>query len=303
MNCLEFQNQLLDLIYGELGSQEKVASLSHRDSCPTCTQEFKTIFEAKNIFSHLQEKEPSGIIVNRIRYLAEEKAFVPFGVRVSRAFENIFGFGRSLVPGMVGSMAIAAFVFLFTQANPQNPALVSQNDEAGKTATYDKTTIPNLSMRVKLGENPFNLSGEATVQPVASSVFSFPSSVTQLQGSDIEDESDLSSSQLDKIFEARKKALLESDADSLLMRGRRLKAMGRIDLALTDFETIYHYYPDYTYIADVLVYRAQCFALQGKTEKAIESLSMYAEKEPSKTEVVKSMIRQLRTTGGFKSPY
>lgn len=301
MNCLKFQNQLLDLIYDELSPEEKAASLSHRDSCPSCTEEFKTVFEAKNIFSLLPEKQPSGIIVNRIRFLAEEKAPVPFGVRISRALENIFGFGRSLVPGMVGSMAIAAFMFLFTQAGPQNPAL-SQNDEAVKTATYDKTTIPNLSMRVKLGENPFNLSGDASVQPVASSVFSFPSSVTELGNSE-GDESDLSSDQLQKIYEARKKALLESDADSLLMRGRRLKAMGRIDLALTDFETIYHYYPDYTYIADVLVYRAQCFALQGKTEKAIESLSLYAEKEPSKTEVVKSMIRQLRTTGGFKSPY
>lgn len=302
MNCLKFQNQLLDLIYDELSAEEKALSLSHRDSCPSCTQEFKTVFEAKNIFSLLPEKQPSGIIVNKIRFLAEEKAPVPFGVRVTRAIESIFGFGRSLVPGMVGSMAIAAFVFLFTQADPQNPGSVSQNDETNKAVAYDKTTIPNLSMRVKLGENPFNLSGDASVQPVASSVFSFPSSVTELGNSE-GDESDLSSEQLQKIYEARKKALLESDADSLLMRGRRLKAMGRIDLALTDFETIYHYYPDYTYIADVLVYRAQCFALQGKTEKAIESLSMYAEKEPSKTEVVKSMIRQLRTTGGFKSPY
>lgn len=87
----------------------------------------------------------------------------------------------------------------------------------------------------------------------------------------------------------------EFDADFLLMRGRRFKALGRMDLALTDFETLMNLYPDYTYMGDVLMYRAQSYAFLGNYSKAIESMEIYANYFPSKRELVEPMIEQLKS--------
>ena len=100
--------------------------------------------------------------------------------------------------------------------------------------------------------------------------------------------------ELEKIHRERKEALLEQDADSLLMRGRRYKSMGRVDLALRDFETIFRFYPGYLYMGDVLMYRAQCLAFQGDYDRAIESLDTYLKKEPSKKGLIEPMIDQLK---------
>jgi len=86
----------------------------------------------------------------------------------------------------------------------------------------------------------------------------------------------------------------EFDADFLLMRGRRFKALGRMDLALVDFETLMNLYPDYTYMGDVLMYRAQCYAFLGNYPKAVESMEIYANYFPSKRSLVEPMIEQLK---------
>lgn len=99
---------------------------------------------------------------------------------------------------------------------------------------------------------------------------------------------------VDQQYLVRQEAMAQADADTLMMRGRRMKALGRMDLALQDFETIVRHYPDYDYIGDVLTYRAQSYAVLGNIDQAIESLEFYLKKFPSKANLILPMIEQIR---------
>ncbi|EKD42188.1 MAG: hypothetical protein ACD_73C00279G0007 [uncultured bacterium] len=100
----------------------------------------------------------------------------------------------------------------------------------------------------------------------------------------------------EKQMEEYRKLTMESDADGLLMRGRRLKAMGKVDQALKDFDNILEFYPSYSYLGDVLMYRAQCYAILGKFDEAVQSLEVYLEKNPTKRSLIEPMINQIQAT-------
>lgn len=102
-------------------------------------------------------------------------------------------------------------------------------------------------------------------------------------------------------FLKRLAKMMQDDADLLFLNARRLKNSGQIEKALADFELLYRFYPQYTYLSDVLIYRAQCFALLGQPKKAINSLHVLAARDAKRAKFAKALIDYIEATGQFPS--
>lgn len=265
MNCLEFEQSLPDLLYGEDKEGE-----AHLLSCPECAKLWRDAREVRVLFKRLPFVAPSPFILQKVSRLAAREAS-----RIRIDWEKLLGwlphlgFNRGFAPAMV---VVLFFVSVLMAVSKPGEKLA----EAPSFVALEADPISSTVLRERLWENPFGKSPRPAFKLAASGATQMPNA-----------------SELQKVYEERRRALLENDADNLLMRGRRLKTMGHMDMALKDFESIYLFYPDYTYMSDVLMFRAQCYAALGRKDKAIESLKLVANRFPDRKDVVAPIIEQL----------
>lgn len=292
MNCSELQNKILDYLYGEEAPSAEEAA--HLESCSACQTEWNALAHTRSVFSKLPEVSPRQMTINRI--LAHARSQSAHGVK--GILVRIFSFGLNPVPASIMALLAVAVIVVFGMKGPQVDERVAAGGIEKSGSSTEMVLANDQALRERLFENPFDVSSPSfnlKKRPVSSSFFDLRNVATDdpsLIDSDWP-QAGLSIADLEKKWKERRKMLLESDADALMMRGRRLKAMGRVDLALRDFETIFRFYPDYTYIGDVLMYRAQCFAFQGDYNKALQSLEIFTEKFPAKKALIQPMIDQL----------
>lgn len=283
MNCSEFQQALPDLVDMGLPLPDSKEVALHMKACPACRNEWDWAVGISTAFHALPDPLPSPRLSQPIfeelygssrSLLQKAKAlwlrfpeFLSVVPRLAPAMIVLFiavGAGLALLPGKESGQKVSVAEFLHPEERftiPHQELLPPVN-----TLLREVATEPSSPMRQRL------LKPEENLAPAPFSI-----------------------SEIEKVYRDRKEALMEQDADSLLMRGRRYKSMGRVDLALRDFETIYRFYPDYLYMGDVLMYRAQCLAFQGEFNKAIGSLETYLKKEPAKKGLIQPMIDQLKT--------
>ncbi|MBI2339421.1 MAG: hypothetical protein HYU99_03490 [Deltaproteobacteria bacterium] len=296
MDCPKIQDNLLDIIYEEASSAVREKVEAHLTSCRACREEINQLIEIRSVFSKLPDCEPASRLVSNVMALARYtpgtgpagKARYPLLVTrhsslVGRFLDAFFVLRP--VPLMVAASMILAVTLLFNSRAPlQSPSYSSLPD-------HDLFVVNEAALRERVLENPFEIEN-----PAFDLKYRDPSGRMQAvsPGFNMEILDDGASlAGIEKILMERRKMLVEADADSLMMRGRRLKAMGRVDMALKDFETIYRFYPDYTYIGDVLIYRAQCHAVLGEYDRALEGLDVYSAKFPEKASFVRSIIEQV----------
>lgn len=221
------------------------------------------------LFSQLEDQPvPESL---RHRLLVEARYHRP-----RRAPSWRFLFQYHLAPAVLGVMILAAFLSLFfSQRELPAGHSIAQTGFAGDQNSYDHELYDHDVMEGELAQGILQRVMVASSPP--------------------EGRLDWSMSQLREEFRNRTEALMQADADRLLMRGRRYKASGRIDLALKDFETIYRFYPHYVYLSDALIYRSQCYAFLGDIDNAVKSLHLVIEKFPSKKTAIFPMINQLKS--------
>lgn len=298
MNCSQIQENLIDVLYGEASSSLDKTIKGHLAGCPSCRQSMNQLVETRNIFNKLPENEPPLRLKENILALARyaRPAYIP--PARSRLWSFVVAFGLRPAPFMVAAVMLLAVIFIFNAVRspfPSSPVASSYSLPSRGLFVADEAAL-----RERVLVNPFEIENPTFDLKYRVPKGSEGTSFSGFQPLPLEDED--SSATIETLLQQRRKMLLEADADSLMMRGRRLKSMGRIDIALKDFETIYHFYPDYTYIGDVLMYRAQCYAFLGEYNKALESLTVYLKKYPDKAPLIQSMMEQIKTASRSEKP-
>lgn len=258
MKCTEFKNYLLEIFYKEASEGLILEGHAHLKGCRACRQEWDKLLHLKSLFSTLPEKTPSQLSISKI--MAISRSYKPMNLFEKLGFSSWARFSFNLAPALVVVFFIIAGLTLVF-----NPPF--KGSEGGDVASSEVLSEPHLLMH--------------KLTPVS-------------RGSDTDNTIGVSLVDLEKRYQERYTTILEADADKLMMRGRRFKSMGRMDLALRDFETIFRFYPNYTYIADVLMYRAQCYAFLGEIDEAVKSLKLVLKKDPSKGALIQPMIEQLK---------
>ncbi|MBX7147867.1 tetratricopeptide repeat protein [bacterium] len=286
MKCNDFSESILDIHY-HIASPEVVQAFHHHSKeCPSCQAELSRLQEISLVFSTLPQKEPTQATLNAI--LEKSKKTSVWSLILS-PFENagrLLNAGLKMAPIMMGLFVGFAALHVITNRSSNNPVVASNIEQS--QALKDRL----LNDQFNLSQNYPNNSFQLPQAPITKTAFD---DQPGLFNDDV-NPFGVAQDQLKQRFEERKQQLLEADADSLMMRGRRLKAMGRIDLALADFETIYQFHPTYTYMSDVLMYRAQCYAIQGHLKDAIDSLNEIIARYPDKKDMVLPMIDQLKSS-------
>ncbi len=267
MICPHYE-EIISLCYDETPS---VSFTSHLEGCPSCQgllQEFKAV---RQQLQSLPSREVSAYRLQNIKMLARQQARKLGWHEVVLGWFQSFQW-KSLAPAGVMVMMVVALMNVWGR-KPTSPVAGSFPnfnivDQDKQYAFSPAGFNPTLGLGNEVRPHLFDVNEPVQPTPVANVPF--------------------------EKWEQDNQAMMESSADSLMMRGRRFKAMGRVDLALNDFETILHFYPQYTYLGDVLMYSAQCYALQGHTDKALEMFKTYVEKYPDKKEVVDQIIQQIQ---------
>ena len=285
-NCLEFKEKIIDGLYDEAPSDEGADFKRHDESCQECGDLLKGYAALRRHFRQLEILTPDHSSLQRIFTFAETfKAG-----QKSTLLDSLFGWARGgfalrWAPAMI-IVLMATSLTLSVTGRKQG---VNRGEDSVAISSFPQN--PSQALRDRLLTNPFGepSGDERHLQGRVPGITNVALEDEPL-GADVPA---FSLSDLEKIFQQRQKTLLETDADTLLMRGRRLKAMGSVELALKDFETIYYFYPEYSYMSDVLMYRAQCYALLGDKTRARESLEEILKKNPSKKEIVSPLIEQL----------
>lgn len=273
MTCQIKKEDILDCFYDEVQSSYKDTFLKHKQTCQSCTQEWEGLNQVHTLFKRLPQKTIPAILLQEVKQIIySEKQVISnsFAKDIINYFKS-FQFQLRVAPALVGLvLLVSVFTVLRSEQSFKSHGVVLGGDEPFELTSWIKSTpsdgLPQGLQSVSLGENS-----------------SQPGNPPPLTVSDLQ-----------QLFEDRKNQMMELDADMLLMRGRRAKAMGRIDLALKDFETIYRFYPNYSYMGDVLMYRAQCYAFKGRYQEAIDSLVAYQDIYPSKKPLIEPMILQLK---------
>ena len=80
MNCKNCQDQLVDLLYGELSPRRRRALEAHLSACPVCSKEFERMKATRKVFTQLGDPEPSRVIETRIKAAAQKEAEEPASV-------------------------------------------------------------------------------------------------------------------------------------------------------------------------------------------------------------------------------
>jgi len=279
MNCQDIAQALPDYFLNKIEDLPKFLK-DHLSSCGDCSLEWKGALRVSQVFQALPvESVPAHLTENLLklsRQLAPSSQKANFIEKVRGLFSG-WQDQTWLSPAPVGMVAMFVFAIAVTFNAPQN----TNNLKVASDLNQPSLSLPAPNVLSYRSNRP-----SFDIQNVS---IGGDSNVNILD----EQQNPKSLEDIQKIWEDRQKTMMEADADSLMMQGRRFKAMGRMDLALNDFETIVRFYPDYSYMGDVLMYRAQCYAFQGDYDKAINSLASYGDKYPAKKDLVAPMIRQL----------
>lgn len=284
MNCQEISHYLPDYFHHQYKDLPQFLQV-HIHQCQSCSLEWQGALKVAKIFKLLpvmpvpSELTQQILSLNRELMQSQQKS-VGFYQKIKASWLALQekGLWSPAPAGMLAMFVIALTVTFLPSANHTRTDLA---DAQLSMPSMPEMTLPATSLRPYAPNSySFNVQNVSTGDLDLLQGLTDSSPSNQLEG-------------LEKQFEERQRSMMEADADSLMMRGRRFKAMGRMDLALNDFETIVRFYPEYSYLGDVLMYRAQCYAFQGDFDKAINSLSSYADKYPAKKDLVTAMIRQL----------
>lgn len=265
MKCAEFKEYLLEIFYKEAPEGVILEGHAHLKGCSACQKEWDKLLYLKSLFGLLSEKTPSQLSVSKIKAIS--RSYKPLNLFEKLGFSSWAGFSFNLAPALVVIFFIIAGLTLVF-----NPPF--EGGEGGDAASSGDLSEPNFLMH--------------KITPVS-------------RESDTDNAMGFSLVDLEKSYQEHYTSILEADADKLMMRGRRFKSMGRMDLALRDFETIFRFYPNYTYMADVLMYRAQCYAFLGEIDEAVKSLDLVLKKDPSKEAIIQPMIEQIKDSAGESS--
>lgn len=260
MNCKEFKE--LSLGFSKKPLTEGLSL--HLEDCRDCSAEWAEFTRVLQLIDQVDDKRPSLSASFKILQLSRQRP-VTFKQKVLHYLRPIkTHFKWNLAPVMMAAFFLVSTAFLIkSQISPE----IAQKTEALEQGIFSKWTASPLVKKVSRGGFDDSQTYGFQHEPQIPSI--------------------------EESFQKRQAALRERDADQLLMRGRRLKSTGRIDLALRDFETIYRYYPEYTYMSDVLLYKAQCYTFLGENQKALDVLSILTEKFPSKEHIVTPLVQQL----------
>jgi len=271
--CEKFQDEVA--VFGVSKESE------HLKNCNECQDFIMFFHDVRLSAKQLPEATINPHVLTRLQAMAYE--------HVLRKRTSLWGawmdWAAKLSPAMVVLILFMGFGYVMganDKGQLADKATVSQDSVGMASLSY-----PSLSNTARGNLKPVSFSTDTPNQLGFSNV-----ALGGVQGN-IEAASSLS---FERQLEEFRKLTMESDADTLLMRGRRLKAMGKVDQALKDFDNILSFYPNYTYMGDVLMYRAQCYAILGKFDEAIGSLEVYLEKNPSKRSLIEPMINQISET-------
>lgn len=311
MNCEKNTEIQIDMLYGEVSGPILSEFHSHLDGCDNCRNDYNTLLHTKNFVSKsLIDVETPTITLNKTLIAIKE-------AQPTRFFDRVLTFFNAykVVPTLVififcGTLGLVTFKAYEAQQASSNffAELTSDHmEEELSRGTFSPIGVgsDNLPLRERLKQNPFTDNSAYRLSSTGSALSASPQqnpySFHKLPWEDEKQNLNAGSVQnypsqedLQSIFEQRRLALMEKDADDLLMRGRRLKSLGRVDLALKDFQTIYQFYPDYTYLGDVIMYKAQCNAFLGNKEAAVTDLKEFMSRYPDKSHIAESMLRQVR---------
>lgn len=294
MKCHEFEEQWINY-YGQVLPPDLARHVSECDAC-------QKVWEAQHgvhlAYSTLPDHEPSYFVVQKLLSLSRKESFK---LREKSSLVDFVRrwFTELMMPAPLSVMAmllIAAFVLVRSGEDLKNGDATGDDSSVAQPVASQELT----PLRERLLTNPLSTGlqpkpvttwNPSSVQPVSNaegqSDPKWQDALAQnpnITGNGVVTNND----KIDPDTLTR-----EADADALLMRGRRLKSAGRLDLAIGDFEVIYQNYPDYTYISDVLIFRAQCYFMLGDRPKALESLEEFAKRFPDRRDTVDPMINQL----------
>ncbi len=265
MNCHQFKTEIIDYIYRTGAADFLMEAERHIQSCPVCEKEVLGYQSVRSHFGTLPDHQAPLSVVDHLLHLSHRKSWV-------QQVRDFFSTPWLVPPVTVMGMFLLAVVILL-----RGPDLSTPSPEVSlNSVPFSQPTLNWGGDNSRIG---FQNVAQGDLNPLLNM------DVDSLPLSDVD---------LEKKWQERHRLMMEADADALMMRGRRFKAMGRVDLALNDFETIYRFYPDYTYLGDVLMYRSQCYAFQGNYDKAIESLEFYLSQYPAKQSLIQPMIEGLK---------
>lgn len=253
-----------------LGGELPARLQDHALTCGVCSQKIREFNTIHDLFTALPAKAPSVLLRQRILAMSRDDSLLPKPL-MTRFWHGIFK-NHGWTPVAVSLALIFAMVNLVLPFYEN-----SKTDQAVVVPLQHEALTVDPRLQMVTNKNQASILDDAFIMPQIGEPSAMSVSLPELKDR----------------HEQRVNALLEADADDLLMRGRRFKSLGRMDLALKDFETIYRFYPNYTYMGDVLLYRAQCYAFQGYKDRAIESLEVFSEKYPDKKSLIVPMIEQL----------
>lgn len=264
MNCHQFKTDIIDYLYRTGSSDFLMEAERHIQSCSVCEEEVLGYQSVRSHFGALHDRQAPVPVVDHLLDLSRRKSWM-------QKLREIFSIPLAPPVTVMGMFLLAVVVLL------RGPALTTPSPELSLNSP--SLSSPALNWGGDNSKIGFQNVSRENLNPL------LDMDLDSLPLSDID---------LEKKWQERHRLMMEADADALMMRGRRFKAMGRVDLALNDFETITRFYPEYTYMGDVLMYRSQCHAFQGNYDKAIESLEVYLTKYPSKQPLIQPMIEGLK---------
>lgn len=290
MECQQAQLTMMDAVSEGRGSELPQALQGHVRGCVACAHEWSGHSSVIGVMRGLPELTPALSTLRKVQQLGLNQNWdgeLPIFVKAD-LWTRLWGWCQG--PGLQLAPVVLMALFMLGMGVTVGVAVLGGQQRAVQVAD---STIPSQSSVVQPVLVP-----PTPIMPVsqrdAEDLWAY--GATQLPTLNHQEPVPMTPQELEQLYQRRYQSLLESDADDLLMRGRRFKSIGRIDLALKDFETVYRFYPNYTYMADVLMYRAQCYAFQGELQKAIESLEIYQERYPAKKALIEPMILQLKDT-------
>lgn len=303
MNCEKNNEIQLDILYGEVSGPILAEFNEHLEKCSDCRAEYQSLAKTKDFAANsIMDLDVPTLTLNKTLIAIKEAQPTRFFDRVLEFF-NIY----KVVPTLVvfifcGTLGLVTYKTYESHQASSDFFAELTSDQMEDELTRDSFSpigvgSTSLPLRERLKQNPFadnstfklSSTGSALRTSPQANPYEFNKSPWQENRNQPETQADLK-----ELFEQRRLALLEKDADDLLMRGRRLKSLGRVDLALKDFQTIYQFYPDYTYLGDVIMFKAQCHAFLGERDSAVADLKEFMKRYPEKSHIAESMLRQVQ---------
>jgi hypothetical protein len=116
MNCLEAQDNIIDMLSGELSQDARAAVLEHIRNCPTCRAEYEFLSECMQLCT---TGESEACTCQYEEKYWEEFVFSVHEKIIHEKFEKKFPF-RIVIPVMASAVvAFAVGYFLFLRPEPE----------------------------------------------------------------------------------------------------------------------------------------------------------------------------------------